>query len=431
MNRIHPFFRRKEIVLLSVVFLCGIAFRLWFITVVPQPFIYDQGEYELYAIRMLDRGMLASHSYRPYPYSLFVASVYSVAGPFNRSAIFFVQAVLDSFIAVAIYLILAKGFGQKSEAKVGLFLYTVNPFTSAYVGLGLSEILTALFIVTTVLLGIRFIHKPHWVWGLVFGISSGIAAEIRNAALFWAIIPVGLILFWVSLRRYRVSYTAMFVGLLLPFLYPLYVNWRDFHEFSVTTVDNAIARELYNGAVQKRVPPFMPPPSDVLQMYREYYSELHPGRTQAERNAIARKYFDKTLEIVRGNPTEYIRNRLYKMWYVWQKENLFYYEEPGLANHWMYTFGANAALLALAVVGLVVSRPSAGVFLLELSRRRRIADWVWSLIVGTIVYGTVAFSFTHAEQRLTIPFYPLLILAGSLGLVSLWHAVSHVIARFR
>ena len=89
------------------------------------------------------------------------------------------------------------------------------------------------------------------------------------------------------------------------------------------------------------------------------------------------------------------------MWYVWQKENIFFYREPGFANHRMATYWGNAILLLLAALGLLI---------------RYLHPFVRWSIIGTILYGTLAFSLTHAEYRLTIPFYPILILASAVGL---------------
>jgi CHASE2 domain-containing sensor protein len=96
------------------------------------------------------------------------------------------------------------------------------------------------------------------------------------------------------------------------------------------------------------------------------------------------------------------------MWYVWQKENIFFYTEPGFADHKWIVSGANLILLIAGMIGMVFGWKSS-------SNPR--AKWVFLSFVGTIAYGTFAFCFSHAEYRLTIPFYPVVIALAVLGFI--------------
>ena len=399
--------KTKEAIIVVLFFVIGIAFRLWFVSLAPQPPYYDQDEYETYAGKIMDHGMLASNSYRTYPYPLLLAVTYTVVGFGNRQAIFFLQAVADSLTGVMVFWVLAHAFRHSRARWIGLLVYALNPFTSGYVGVLLSEILATFFIAATVVAGLLFLRRPTWYRGIIFGFCAGFVAETRNAAFVWAAVPILLTLFWVSWKKYARAYVGVLAGLILTMVYPLYVNWRDFHEINMTTVDSFYAKELYNGAVLRRLPPFTywyPP--DVQEMYHEYYSEFYPGRSTAERRAIANKYYEKAWAIVRSDPWDYMKVRLDKMWYVWQKENVFFYSEPGFEQHRPYTYTLNLTMLLLAAFGLIVSRRGP-------SDMFRI--WTWWVIVGTIIYGTLVFSFSHAEYRLTIPFYPLLFIAAANG----------------
>lgn len=406
---------RKHAVLL--LFLASMLFRMSFISLFPQPFGYDQQDYETYAGKMFNASlMLASHSYRSYPYPLMLAVLYKVVGFGNHQAVFFLQAVLDSLAGLLIYLILRYGLINKLRAWIGFILYAINPFTSGYVGVLLSEVLSAFTVIGTIAAGAWFVVKPSWRKGLLFGLLAGLAAETRSAAFAWAAIPVGLATVSVVLsirdrpKRMHVllPISSILVGIILTLLYPLYVNWRDYRELNATTVDNIFARELFNGAILRKLPPFtIFYPPEVQQMYGEYYSEYNPGRTTTQRKAMADKYRNKALAIIRRDPKGYIANRFEKMWYVWQKENIFFYREPGFASHRMVIYYGNAILLLLAALGLLFWPQS---------RRYVGTKFVRWSIIGTILYGTLAFSLTHAEYRLTIPFYPLLILAAAVGL---------------
>lgn len=405
----------KKKVFLLLIF--GVLFRLWFISLAPQPFIDDQMQYHIYARKMMDRHFIASHSYRSYPYSLFLAILYTLFGFGNLYAVFVAQALLDSLTGLLLFMILRHSAKDKRLPRIGLLLYLVNPFTSGYVGVILSEVLAAFTIVASVASGVWFIQKSTIMRGLLFGIMTGIAAETRNASFLWALIPIILTMIFISWKRYWRAYVSVMFGVIFTLVYPLYVNWRDYGEFTVTTVDSIFAREFFNGAVLKILPPFTYSyPQEVMTMYTEYYTEQNPWRTK-ERRVMARKYTDKAIALIRADPFDYLRTRIFKMWYVWQKENIFFYQEPHFATHFQYTYIGNLVLLALSLVGLF------------LPVWRGVGKFVRLCIVGSLFYGTLAFSITHAEYRLTIPYYPLLIVSASVAISTFWSLFSIKISK--
>ncbi len=414
--------RVKTVLLLLAIFILGIIFRLWIASLAPQPFINDQKDYEWFATKILrDPHMLASHTFRTYPTPLLNAIIYRFAGFGNHTAIFFVQAVLDSFVSLMIFYILRRGLKFRNIAWLGAVLYAVNPFTAGYVNVVLSEILSIWTVAATVLSGIFFIRRPTIFRGALFGLILGVGAETRNAAFFWAIIPLGLLLWVVPFQKAKWAFGAVMLGLVLAVLYPLTANWRDYKVINISTVDDFYAKELFNGAIIKRLPPLAPPlPQATYQMYAEYYSEYWPERqNSAYRKAIAIKYYMKAWNVIAGDPLSYIKTCFGKMWYVWQKEAIYVYVEPGYESHRIYTYMANLFVLAFALTGLLF-------FPVRKGQKGVIARWVRWTIIGTILYGTLAFSITHAEYRLTIPFYPLLFISASAGFGWVAHLVQKI-----
>jgi hypothetical protein len=280
------------------------------------------------------------------------------------------------------------------------------------VGLGLSEVLSAFFITATILAGLIFVRKPNILIGILFGLSAGLAAETRNAAFAWAAVPLALSVIYVPNRKkFLPAFAAIGFGVIVTLIYPLYVNWRDYHEVNFTTVDSIFAREFYNGGILKVLPPFTYKyPTSVMQMYWEYYSEYYPERTAADRKAMADKYLKMGIDLVKADPADYIRWRFFKMWYVWQKENIFFYKEPFFEQTRPYVYFGNIILLVVSGFGFI-----SGFF----GSKTRGGKFVWASIIGTVLYGTVAFAFSHAEYRLTIPFYPMLILSAAYGITNL------------
>lgn len=402
---------KKEWFFIIALLVAGVLFRLWFIGLAPQPFGWDQYEYEMYASKIFSHPwMMASHSYRSYPYPLMLALLYKIVGFGNHQAVFFLQAAMDSFVGLMIYVILRHGLKNKAAAWIGFFLYAVNPFTAGYVGVLLAEVMTGFFIAGTVFLGLLFIKKANPVSGVLFGLFAGLAAETRNAAFLWAAIPIGLAF---SFARPPLARLGVILGVLVTILYPLYANWRDYHEINITTVDDFYAKEFFQGALIKKLPPFTYVyPAQSVRMWMEYYSEYDPGRRSLVRRQMAQKYYSLAWELITADPVDYVKVRFFKMWYVWQKENIFFYTEPGFESHRMVTYYGNSVLLLLAAAGLWFW-PKKGSFVR------------WS-IIGTVLYGTLAFSVTHAEYRLTIPFYPLLILASSVGIAAITNHVRNI-----
>ncbi|MDO8451695.1 MAG: glycosyltransferase family 39 protein [bacterium] len=407
---------RNEVLMLAGLFLIGILFRLWFISLAPQPFGWDQYEYETYAGKMLGSPwFLASHSYRPYPYPLFLALLYRVFGFGNHGIVIAAQAIVDSATAVLLFLALRVA-GKRQAATVVGFLYALNPFTSGYVGVLLSEVLSAFFMALTLLLGVSAVARPSRFHATVFGVVVGLAAHTRSAAFAWAVVPVFLAISLFPRQKKIVLAVCVAVGLFIPTMYPLSVNVRDWHEISLSTVDSTFARELFNGAILRRLPPFTYSyPLDVQVMYGEYYSEYDPGRTSRARKEMAKKYIDKAWIIIKTDPWDYIKVRFQKMWYVWQKENLFFYEEPGFERRKGFTYVLNLAVLSSAVFGIIISLAE---------KKGKTSRWIMLTIIGTILYGTIAFSFTHAEYRLTIPLYPYIIVASGI-------AITRILGLFR
>ncbi len=392
----------------AVIFLLSVVFRLWLTNIVPQPFVYDQTEYEAYAGKIFAAPyMLAAHTYRSYPYPLMIAVLYKIVGFGNHPAVFALQAVLDSLTAVMVYFILRLA-GRSRAAWIGYLLYAVNPFTAAYAGVILSEVLTTFFVAGMLLTGVYVIKKPSFLRGLLFGLCAGMAIQTRNAMTVGSLAAVGSIWFWISWKFYTRVYLAIFLGLVLTVLYPLYTNWQAYGQVSIFKVDSFYAMELYNGATLKILPPFMTStsyPAGQQEMYREYWSEYDSTRTMSDRQDMADKYVGKAIAIIKADPIEYIRWRFFKMWYVWQKDNIFTYSEPGYAVHKPWTFWGNTMLLAAAAFGIVF-----GFF----RKKGKTMVWLWTAAIAIIVFQTVAFSFSHAEYRLSIPLYPIIILFAAL-----------------
>ena len=76
----------------------------------------------------------------------------------------------------------------------------------------------------------------------------------------------------------------------------------------------------------------------------------------------------------------------------------------------------NLLLLGMTVVGLVQ--------MVRLTNH--LSRWTWWSMMGSLAYATFVFCFSHAEYRITVPFYPLLIACAGVGVGACWNALRYV-----
>lgn len=398
----------RTILLLFILFIIGFFYRYLFITLVPQPILYDQREYMFYAGEILKApDHIAAFSYRTYPYSLLIA-IFIAIFSWTFDPIYFFQIFLDTTIGILIFILLRSMTKSKITPWVGCLLYMLNPFTSGYVGTLLTEILTAFTMTITIFFGSKFMKNPHPLIGLLIGLFAGIAAMARTASFFWVLVPVGLLLLFQNIRKNIVPYACIILGLSLTVLYQGIANYKEYKEFTISTVDDFFAREFWNGVTLKKVIPheFIFPLINQ-QMWYEYYSEHHPGRSTEERKAMAQKYWQDAVKRIKADPIDYIQWRFIKMVDMWQKEFIFFYKDPFFPKYRYIIWLGNFILFLLAIIGMFTS-----------ARRipSKIGLYNYLSLLFSILYATVTFSFSHAEYRITIPFYPMLLSFTAMGM---------------
>lgn len=410
--------------LLIILFIVSLVFRLWLNNLSPQPFVYDQGEYEFYAQKIYSNPwLLASHTYRSYLYPLFLATVYRLSSFGNHELVIYLQAALDSFVSICIYIVLAHGLKAGKWSWVGGVLYALNPFTSGYVGVLLTEVLTTFFMGATLATGVMYFRTRNAKWAFLFGLSAGCTGQARNQVLALSLVPLIAAMMLLSLREQKKQIVAILGGFIVTMAYPVYVNWRDYKEITFTTVDNMIIRELYNGAVVGKLRAFRDQfPVESQIMWKEFYSEINPGRTSAERKELNKKYLGLTRNIIWKDPVGYLNMRFEKMWFAWQKESIYVFSEPGFESHAIYTYIGNLVFLTLGAFG----------FYVWWGNTKDVTNlWLRRAMVGTICVATVGFSLVNAEQRYTIPLYPMVCIGATLGIAKLTVVLRERLVVFR
>ncbi len=387
---------KKKQYILIIGFIVAIAFRFWLISIFPQPFEFDQYEYYKFALQMLINGIFAD-SARLYGYPLFQAILFKIFSPYSIQPIIIFQAMIDSLTAPLIYQWAKLLFRQKSVPWIAFVLYVFNPYTSAYVGVLLSEVTGVFFTALLLYLFTLFWLKKKLSVFLLFSFIAGFLPQIRPAFLYFS---AGL--FLLSLYRYWTKKWVI-IGILLfilPYLYVLWGNIIYFNEWKLTNVDHIPERELYISVmVPNRAPYHIKNgydvyPKEVMQLYEEY-SKL--PQNKIERAAMGTKYRAKAIEIVKNDPWLFIRQRLGKMFFVWEKHFLFYYQESPSRIRDAAAYWGNIVLLIVGVSGLVTW---------AIKQKTLLAV----MYVSFIAYISVIHSVSIAEERYSLPGYPLLII---------------------
>jgi 4-amino-4-deoxy-L-arabinose transferase-like glycosyltransferase len=378
----------------------------------PQPVMWDQDEYINYAKSILTNGIFTTTS-RTYAYPLFIAIHFVLFGIDNIKSIYLSQIMFDVLTGVVIFFLAKKIFSSEKVAYLALILQLINPFTSAYTGVVLTEVTAAFMLVFLILLFYLISLQTHKtpLLLLIFGLTLGFLFETRPMFYWWCL-AAGVItpILICPKKKIFISLVIIILGLGLASSYQISSNLIIYKQFSLTSVDSMFARELYDGAILHDAPLFPDRseayPYEMRLMYAEYSTT---PRNAWERSQMSDKYFKKAISYIKNNPQDYILTRFRKMWTMWQKPNIFFYQEPGFDSHWMITYAVNLLLLIIAVIGMIRS-----VLITDKLSRKT----VW-FMYSIVFYLTFATAFSHAEPRLTIPAYPLLFIFAAVGLKQL------------
>lgn len=404
---------KKDFFLLTLLTITSLLFKSWFVSLAPQPIIYDQTEYREMAQKIY-HNIFSVKASRTYAYPAFLAVVFSLFGENNAQGVFLIQLVIDILTGYALFFLGYTLFHSKPVAYFACIIQLFNPFTTAYIAVLLTEVSSAFLIISMVILFYLSYVTKKLRYIFLLGLTAGILTQARPAFFYWNFLLFFLtpLLFKHILGKKKQLQSAfivialLFLGTMIAFFYQIAGNLKFYNQFSFTTVDAYLGRELYDGALLKQAPLFPDESEDYPIEMRIMYAEYSDvPKNAAERKAMSDKYLGKALEIIKKDPIDYAVTRVKKMWSMWQKPNIFFYQEPGFDNHWIYTYIANAILLALATAGIYFG----------LTSRERTIRTVTFFCLSIIAYMTVAISFTHAEPRLTLPAYPLLFLFSAYG----------------
>lgn len=419
----------RKWLLIILLLVMGVIFRVWLISLVPQPVIFDASEYSILAERILYYPFYTD-SFRSYGYPLIISFIYSVFGPSNYWAWKIMQSVMDVSVALMVFLMAGVLFRKnKPAAIITLVIYIFNPYTSSYAGLLLTESATIFFITLSFFLLLKFLEKKNIYYLLALGFVLGFLPQVRPGYIFFSFLLLIFISVYVfgSLLKTMEGKAALVLSLFLfclPFVYNFIGNYRYRQQITPFLADNMFVQNLYGSLyVERYLPLFRAKvrgdPPEVRQMYAEYSSKT----IAPQRKAVADKYMKQSIAKIESDPKEFVLSRFRKMWYIWEKHALFLYiNEPQKYEN--YVYWGNIMLLVLFVIGL-------NGFWKKLKKKDFVRKWFVKLTILFIFYVSLVHAFTPNEERYSIPAYPLIFLFAGYGVFTACEKIKSFIFAFR
>lgn len=400
--------------MILVLFLVGFVFRIWFTGLVPQPFVYDQNQYYGFALGIIQHGLHAD-IYRLYGYPLIITPLIFFFGVKSALGWTVFHAFLDCITALLVFWIARKLFRKETPAWIAYVGYLLNPFSAGYVGVLLSEIVTTFLMTAIFALILKYLKEKSY--GILFLLSLlvGFLPHVRPAFVYWSMVLAGWLILVEQSRIKRIVHkltVAMLVGVIfvLPFSYTIVGNYVYYHEFAPLSVDRVFARELYASLFISRGLAFTDTrfgvwPREAL----EVWGELARPKNRLERDTVAKKYIGRAIEKIKSAPLWFIRSRITKMGYVWEKHFVFPYAQgrptDGVKR---LTYWGNMAILAFGIFGIIQSMKD--IKKIADIREKKMKQWFTVLSIFLFVYISVIHTISTSEERFSLPAYPIVFL---------------------
>lgn len=407
----------KNILLLSL-FVIGVIYRLGFVHLFPQPFVFDQWDYDDMAKDMIAQKEYQTispyHAFRTAGYPFILAATYYFFGKDNQLAWMSLQAILDTLVAIFIFLIARKVFTHQTPAWIALFIYLFNPFTSAYVGLRLTEITSIFLMVLVFLLTFIFFKTKNLTIIVLSGFILGFLPQVRPSFTFYCVAFLIFLLykikkfFWNNKLIYLVVSLLFLILFSIPFAYNVWRNLTYFHRFSISTVDNVFIKEFYISLLKEKEYGSSISPEENL-LHQEYSITENKGE-------MDKKYWHLAVVKIKQNPQNFLITRLRKMWYIWEKHHIFVYYNTENPFSVFIVYWSNIGLLVAAVLGYFS-------LIRENINLKKKYKWFTFFTGFLFVYFSIIHTLTHASERFSIPAYPFVFLFASYGI---WKIIRHI-----
>ena len=272
----------------------------------------------------------------------------------------------------------------------------------------------SLFLMLAFYLFIKFTANGKLLTLAFLALTIGYLPQIRPTFLPFSILVLAIIGFRLFNKivqaKKMIFYMILCVMLFfLPFTYNLIGNFRYHGIWTPFLIDNLLVENLYVSLYLERFffsEKYFPLPAEVDWIYGLYSA---PKKSNEERKKMTEMFLTLSKQKILEDPITFVKIRFKKMWYVWEKHFVLAYQ--GVGNKWVIgtTYLLNLMLLITGLSGYISEARKK--FVVEDERRL-----FFMLTAVFFVYLTVISSLTSAEERYTIPAYPLVFVFSGSGI---------------
>ena len=376
---------------------------------------FDEVQYKDYADSIKTFGLYA-HSFRLYGYPVFIFIIENIFGKLKILGLApwqFVQFILDIVNTVLIFSTARVLFKNLTAAFITFVVYLFNPFTTAYTGVMLPEILAISIFSLIYFTGthVNFIGQK------ATKVLLGFLTQVRPAYFYYSLAMLTILGFYVfnKFPKKRIVYLALMVfAFFVPFLYTIFGNYRWFNEFALTDVDRLNIQNFYISMFIRDSPKirmsFDEYPKEARWAYAEY---SYNKKSYKDRKETRDLFFKLAIDEAVRDPIKFFVWRIEKIWFVMQKHSIFPYQIPDSRTEAAIYWG-NLTLLASSLVGFIA-------FLkVKLSDKTKNGRWLVLFTGLPVAYTMAANMFTTTEERYSLPIYPLIMLFSGFGIYTIW-----------
>jgi 4-amino-4-deoxy-L-arabinose transferase-like glycosyltransferase len=401
---------KKNIIFLIIFFVLGLLIRIWLIKIGPQHLFWDMQGYSDSAQTLLSGRLLANCCSHGPVYPFFLAGIYKLFGIENLLAVHIVQLILELLIAGIIYIICFRVFGKKT-ALYSTSIYLINPFTSPFPGLILTEELAFLLVILIAyVVSRKMFEKRGWL-SLCLGILLGLMAFNRPAFMYLIFPLVGGLIFQIAGFFHKVKFVILVgLGFLIISTYSLYANYITYHKFYFGPPYTNELGIFYLNFYQNRETEYLygswerdPVFAEYEQNYW-YYINNQPDKFTDFKVKYNQLFWQK----IKTDWPQFIYFTLRNDIWMWDKFYIFTVNDPYYPADSVGIRILNILLIILFATGIM----SYLKFQKSDKSGKRLA--IFSLVL--FGYMLILFPLGTSNPRYTMPFYPIFILWSGKGL---------------
>lgn len=400
---------RFKIIIILLIILGAFLYRLILGSFAENRLLFDMIVYDYQAKEMIKGNLVADCCDHNMGYAAFLAPIYYFFTPDNITSLRVVQSLIDVITGLLIYIVAGNLFNKKTAA-ISSLIYLANPLTASYTGLKLAEIIT-LFMVTVVTLIISNTQfKNNLLLQLLFGVSLGLLLFIKSSLYYFVILLLFLILFLIFKTWKQKIFFLIFSlsGFLIASIYPLVSNYRWYNKVSIVPPYNVMGLGLlYLNFYNERFPELFNMGKEINPAFLKFMNEYSEA-TYPMVSVFKKKYEGLFLQKIRREWPLFIRNTVRNIFWMWDKNHLYYYADPFYPlDSWPIITG-NIALFMFGVYGFIKYIHKV---------KLNISHSPMIIYTATMfLYITFVFSLVSNESRHSLPFYPLLFLWAGYGI---------------